>query len=119
MKVHTSEQVNQLIAALEDETDDSGKKITPITYQESYLEKYAELMARDKPVIHVTKQTDIITISGRIWPLEDFLASLGFTKISNEMILTASAAAENAGFDAAMADGKLLASTYGWEIVDA
>ena len=119
VKVHTSEQVKQLLAALADEKDDNGKNVSPFTYAETYDEMYAALMTKDKPVLQVSKQTDIITVRGRIWPLEEFLQSIGFIKMGNEMIVTASAATENGGFDAVLADVKLLAETYGWMVEEA
>ena len=61
VKVHTSEQVKELITALADETDANGKRVTPFTYAETYNEMYAELMARDKPILRFSRQTDLLT----------------------------------------------------------
>ena len=80
---------------------------------------YAELMSKDKPALQVNQQAHMLTVSGRLWPLEEFLQSLGFFKNGNEMIMTTSAAAEKGGFDAVLKDVKLLALTYGWEMEEA
>jgi hypothetical protein len=119
VKVHTSEQVKELIVALADETDANGKHVTPFTYAETYHEMYAELMARDKPILRFRQQTDLLSLTGRLWPLEEFLQSLGFVKIPDEMIITASGAAENGGLDAVLADVRVLTKTYGWQLVEA
>ena len=96
--MHTSEQVKQLLSALADEKDDASKSIGPFTYAETYHERYAELMVKDKPVLNVKQQTDVITVSGRLWPLEEFLQSLGFFKMGNEMIVSETAAEKNFSF---------------------
>ena len=114
--MHTSEQVKQLLSALADEKDDASKSIGPFTYAETYHERYAELMVKDKPVLCVKQEADAITVSGRLWPLEEFLQSLGFFKMGTEMIVTETAAAENGGFDAVQADVLLFAETYGWQV---
>ena len=120
VRVHTSEQVKELISALADETDVNGKRVTPFTYAETYNEMYAELMARDKPILRFCRQTDLLSLTGRLWPLEAFLESLGFAKMPEGMIITASGAAQNGGLDAVLADVQMLAKTYGcWRLVEA
>lgn len=116
VKVHTSEQVQQLLTALLDEKAVNGKGAAPLIYADKYHEMYAELMLKEKPVLIVRKQTDIIAVSGRTWPLEVFLQSLGFNKVGQEMVVTEAAAEENGGFDQVLEDVNLLAETYGWKV---
>ena len=92
VKVHTSEQVQQLLGALADEKDANGRTVMPFTYA-VVVDMYATLMTKEKPSLQIDKQTDIITLRGKLWPLEEFLQSLGFIKNGNEMIVTTSAAA--------------------------
>ena len=115
--------MKELISALAEETDVNGKRVTPITYAETYNEMYAELMARDKPILRFSRQTDLLSLTGRLWPLETFLESIGFVKIPEQMIITASGAAQNGGFDAVLADVQILClrTRMGgiWQLVEA
>ena len=77
---------------------------------------YAALMTKDKPALQISQTTDNITLTGKLWPLEKFLQSLGFIRTGDEMIVTKSAAEEHHGFDAVLADVNLLAQTYGWQV---
>ena len=116
VKVHTSEQVKQLVTVLSEETDDNNKFPTPFKFTDNYDDMYAQLMLKDKPVLSMNRQTDIITLTGKVWPLELFLHSLGFVKFNSEMVITTSSAEAHGGFDAITADVRALAHTYGWKI---
>ena len=68
VKVHTSEQVQQLLGALADEKDANGRTVMPFTYA-VVVDMYATLMTKEKPSLQIDKQTDIITLRGKLWPL--------------------------------------------------
>ena len=74
VKVISSEQVDNMLVKIR-----AIPGVGTITFTDDYVTKYAELKGRAKPVILLAVEPNLMRVTGRTFPIKNYLKQEGFT----------------------------------------